>query len=465
MDTRLASAWALHQAGRLDEAEAGYRRLLQDSPRDADAVNCFGILLLQAGRAREARELYRAFVADQPANAAVQTNLARAALKLGIPDEVLVAAEAAIAAGGGEGAWLMKGVALRELDLGPDSIEAFRAALSHYPDSFPLRYNLAACQLAVGDIAAAEQGYAQLAAARPRDASAWLGWGNALAMQGNLAQAESALRRAAGFDPELTGLRMQLALLLIRTRRPGEALPLLRTTLARNPGDQTAVAALGIAAALAGDGAARPFEDLAALVHCAALPFEAGSDPAFQETLVAEVLAHPSLRDERTGKTTRVGAQTANLVDAPGPALQAFVSALRQALPARIERLAQRYGGTHHPLAGTRPGRWRLNLWATVLRTGGHQQPHMHPAGWMSGVYYLATPGIAADSASGWIEFGTPPLQLFDGDVAPLPRRRLQPRAGDLVTFPSYLYHHTVPHADSGLRISLAFDVIPSQDG
>ena len=89
----------------------------------------------------------------------------------------------------------------------------------------------------------------------------------------------------------------------------------------------------------------------------------------------------------------------------------------------------------------------------------------MHPAGWMSGVYYLATPGIGAGSESGWIEFGTPPPDLYAGDVAPLPRRRLQPRMGDLVSFPSWLYHHTVPHADTALRISLAFDVVPAQAG
>ena len=279
-------------------------------------------------------------------------------------------------------------------------------------------------------------------------------------MQGDVARAAARVRRAAGIDPELAGLRTQLALLLIRTGRPHEALPLLRATLARDRADQAAASALGIAAALSGDAGAGAFDDLPALVAHAPLPL----DPDVQAALSGETLAHPSLRDERLGKTTRVGGQTANLADATTPALQAFVAALRAAIPLRIAGLAARYAHTGHPLAGTAPDRWRLNLWATVLRTGGHQAPHMHPAGWMSGVYYLATPGIGDASDSGWIEFGTPPPELCEGDLAPLPNLRLQPRSGELVTFPSWLYHHTIPHAGAQLRISLAFDVVPAQD-
>ena len=59
----------------------------------------------------------------------------------------------------------------------------------------------------------------------------------------------------------------------------------------------------------------------------------------------------------------------------------------------------------------------------------------------------------------GWIEFGLPPAELAPEEG--LPRKRLSPRVGELVTFPSYLYHRTVPHTGDAPRISLAFDVLP----
>jgi hypothetical protein len=35
------------------------------------------------------------------------------------------------------------------------------------------------------------------------------------------------------------------------------------------------------------------------------------------------------------------------------------------------------------------------------------------------------------------------------------------PRAGRMLLFPSYVYHHTIPFHDSENRISFAFDVVP----
>jgi uncharacterized protein (TIGR02466 family) len=177
------------------------------------------------------------------------------------------------------------------------------------------------------------------------------------------------------------------------------------------------------------------------------------------DALAEELLAHPSLRYDRGQKTTRDGGQTGNLTGASTPQLQRFVAALREEITVRIASAAARYAAAHHPLANTAPARWQLNLWATVLRTQGHQAAHLHPSGWMSGVYYVALPDIAEASENGWIEFGIPPAEL--APETGLPRRRVQPRVGELTTFPSYLYHRTVPHAGSAPRISLAFDVVP----
>ena len=44
----------LHQAGRLDEAENGYRQLLAENPENAEALHLLGILRAQRGDLPEA---------------------------------------------------------------------------------------------------------------------------------------------------------------------------------------------------------------------------------------------------------------------------------------------------------------------------------------------------------------------------------------------------------------------------
>ena len=74
-DTTLQSALAAHKAGRLVEAEAGYRKLLQARPEDADALNFLGLLHFHQGQAASAIELLRRSVEANPDNPHARINL------------------------------------------------------------------------------------------------------------------------------------------------------------------------------------------------------------------------------------------------------------------------------------------------------------------------------------------------------------------------------------------------------
>jgi len=100
-------------------------------------------------------------------------------------------------------------------------------------------------------------------------------------------------------------------------------------------------------------------------------------------------------------------------------------------------------------------------MWAVVMDTEGHQLPHIHPAAWLSGVYYVELPrtlGAGGDDVAGWIEFGLPPEELQDTKAPPV--RLLRPVEGAVYLFPSFLYHRTIPFGGDGRRISIAFDVL-----
>ena len=95
-----------------------------------------------------------------------------------------------------------------------------------------------------------------------------------------------------------------------------------------------------------------------------------------------------------------------------------------------------------------------------ILQAQGHQRPHIHPSGWLSGVYYVRVPrSVGGATHYGCIELGKPPANI--GCRRPHEARRVAPQAGRMLLFPSYVYHHTIPFHDDENRISFAFDVVP----
>ena len=93
----------------------------------------------------------------------------------------------------------------------------------------------------------------------------------------------------------------------------------------------------------------------------------------------------------------------------------------------------------------------------------GHQLAHIHPAAWLSGVYYVKVPEIVSDDSggrSGWIVLGSPPDHFHNRVVPEI--RAVKPEPGKMLLFPSYYYHHTIPYESDETRISIAFDLIPA---
>lgn len=456
MHPQLENAWQLHQSGQTAAAEAAYRAILDSAPDDADALNCYGILLMQSSRVEPALAIFRRASERLPEHSGIQSNLARAALAVGDPATALAAAQHAIARGGGNaGTWQLFGNALKEMNRIDDAIVVFADGARHYPEDFLLHYNVAVCELMAGRADAAEKSFRKLIANRPKQPQAWLGLGNALAALARLEEAEAAYRHVLASMPRLTQCWINLGLVLVRAGRVSEAIAAFRQALQIEPHNQSALAAL---AAVSADDA-KVLLDFTHILIDQPLVIDANGDRAdFNAALAAEILGQPVLQRDPLHKTTRGGFQTGNLAGSESPLLAVFTAALRADIERRMDAMAQRYAAMNHPLANSRPERWRLNLWATVLEHEGHQEPHLHPSGWLSGVYYVALPAVDATSQAGWIELGRAPaaLQFADGASGLLH----QPKTGSLLTFPSYLYHRTLPHASDQPRISLAFDVI-----
>jgi len=98
--------------------------------------------------------------------------------------------------------------------------------------------------------------------------------------------------------------------------------------------------------------------------------------------------------------------------------------------------------------------------WYVKMRSGGHLDAHIHEVGWISGAVYLALPTDKKDPTEGCFEYG------IHGDNYPqkhtnFPVGIVNPNVGDIVLFPSSLFHRTIPFTSNEERICIAFDLRP----
>ena len=158
-------------------------------------------------------------------------------------------------------------------------------------------------------------------------------------------------------------------------------------------------------------------------------------------------------------QSLRQGSQTAhNLLADANPALQALVKAFE----GPIEDYCRAMGtDPKHPLSGRNRGPASISgAWSVRLQRGGFHVNHVHPEGWISSAYYVAVPDEVqdADTRSGWLKFGETRLPVPGAG----PELFVQPRAGLLVLFPSYMWHGTTPILGTEPRMTVAFDAVPS---
>ncbi len=101
------------------------------------------------------------------------------------------------------------------------------------------------------------------------------------------------------------------------------------------------------------------------------------------------------------------------------------------------------------------------SLWINVLAPGGAHSGHIHPHSVISGVYYVEAP-----PGSGALRLEDPRLPLMMAAPPRLARTArenrsfvyLEPRAGVLLLWESWLRHEVAPHAGQGERVSVSFN-------
>src|SRR5690606_28932149 len=293
----------------------------------------------------------------------------------------------------------------------------------------------------------------QARAAAPGDARILRSLGNALHGAGRMAEALPLLAESERRAPADPAALTDHAVALLSTGLADQARLRFTRALELDPRDQTALAGLYMAASDLGDTAT---VDL--LLDHDRLLSGSRVERVDLDALREATLAHPGLQWEPAGRSTRRGQQTAMLDLSPGSPFAAYGAFVEDFVARRIAAVANDPVLQAHPWGRTAPRRWRLQSWATVLHEDGHQGPHIHPAGWLSGVLYVDAGDATPGPEDGSLVFGHPP----PATMVSAPRELVHaPRTGEAMSFPSYYFHHTRPYRGTRPRISLAFDVMP----
>jgi tetratricopeptide (TPR) repeat protein len=274
------AAVALHEQGRLGEAEQRYRRVLEADGRHFGALYRLGLMQLQLGRFAEAADLFRqaAKVDRQSADAyhhhgvaltglkrheeavrryekalAIRPDFAEAHNNLGYTLQTLGQFERAKTHYEKALALLPNyaearnnlGIALSALGRHEDAVAQFKAAIALRPSYVEAHRSLANAFGALERYEEAAEHYQKVLASLPHDAEARTALGNTLFRLDRPDEAMAEYQKALAADPNYAEARNSLGNTLHRAGRSQEALTHFHRSLAIDPTDARTHANLG----------------------------------------------------------------------------------------------------------------------------------------------------------------------------------------------------------------------------
>jgi tetratricopeptide (TPR) repeat protein len=414
--------------GKLDEAIPAFRRALAALPDDADTWRWLARVLRAANDLPAALAACRRVVALAPDDWHAHSDLA---------------------------------VVLTEARAFEEAAAAFDEATARASDAPAIIVERARLDAQRGDRAQAIASLTTCLARHPDHVPALAALALALRHERRFDDAVAAFRRALELAPADATLWCGLGRTWLEAGRADEARAVAASYLSRRPGHAGALALDALARVALGDEGGGGLLDYDRLLVRRSLPLPDGFADltSFNLALAAVAGTHPTLHRAPASHATAAGLHSGSLLIDPQPAVKGLKQALHVAVADYCGALPER---PDHPFVSRRPASAFFDIWCVVMERGGHQIPHIHPEAWLSGVYYPQLPASVRTGRGpeGWLAFGE-----ADHDY---PRRieprivHLRPEEGLLVLFPSYFYHRTVPFDGEGTRISVAFDLIPT---
>ncbi|MEE8515965.1 MAG: tetratricopeptide repeat protein [Alphaproteobacteria bacterium] len=199
----LEQAYAHHQAGRADEAERCYRRILADQPNNGVVLNLLGVLLAQTGRLDDAADLLNQAFGAGNDFAEAHHNLGKVRILQGNAEAAVACFERALEINPGYAdACNDLGHALSQLGRHGDAAAAFQRVIELVPDRPDGHINLGTVYQELGRLDDAVACLNRALEISPDCVEAHVNLGIAVADQGRIDDALEAYGRALAIDAD-----------------------------------------------------------------------------------------------------------------------------------------------------------------------------------------------------------------------------------------------------------------------
>lgn len=445
---------SLDGLGQYDGAINSYRNALKLQPNLPDLHFNLGIALSNVGQFNEAAASYRKAIALQPRFFEAYGNLGTLLQKQGKLEEAVASYRKALSINADARGYFNLGTALRDQGKLDEAIKSYRQAIQMFPNYADAHSNL----------------------------------GETLRDQGSMQEAIKSYQDALALNPDHPSANYNMAEFLYLAKRFDEAIPhfersqlddwLERSMYCLYKAERFDEFKTKLDQIVKTGKHTAPF--LATLATHYAVNFKV-EDPynfcknGFDFVYNAKIpeLSEPNspllkalLNDinnaeiaERVQGMLHNGKQSAgNLFKRP----EASFRSLGELVKKEFINYQNKFAGADCELIKSFPEELEFtSSWYVKMRQGGHLDAHIHEIGWISGAVYLAMPSDKKTPEEGAFEYG------IHGDAYPqkhkeFPVGTVIPNVGEIVLFPSSLFHRTIPFTSSEERICIAFDLKPT---
>jgi protein O-GlcNAc transferase len=225
-----------HRAGRLVEAAACYRQVLEIEPDNFDALHLLGLLTLQSGNPEQAITLICQALEHNPTDPAAHNNLGNALDALGRLQDAITCYQAALSLKPDYADAINNlGGSLKTQGKLEEAVECFRKALALHPTHIDALYNLGSALQTQGKRQEAAACYRKVLALKPNHADAHYKLGLTCALDQRLDEALAHYQHALKIDPAASETYFQLAYVLNAQGKRHEAVECYKKTITLKP--------------------------------------------------------------------------------------------------------------------------------------------------------------------------------------------------------------------------------------
>ena len=442
----------LGHLGRVDEAIASYRKAIQLRPNMVVAYFNLGIILQEQGRYDEAVAAYRKAIGLEPGFYEAIGNLGTVLQRQGKLEEATSLYRQALAIHADARGYFNLGTALRDEGKHQEASESYLKALQLNPNYADAHNNLGEIFRDRGNMDEAIRCYENAMAIDPDHPNANYNMGEFHSLAKEYAKAIPYFERSRFEDFQERAMEC-----LYKIERYDEFREKLKS-MVRSGKKSMMLATLSTHHAI-NFGVPDEYnfcpEPMRFAWHTSIPELAEPGSQLLQDVL--ETIDQTPIAARMQGRLYAGMQSAGNLLKRPEPAFQKLAVLVKQ----KIAEYREHYANEDCELIKSFPREIDFSSsWYLKMKKGGNLGSHIHEEGWISGCVYLKLPKQKVHETDAGFEYGT------DGDSYPrqhdnFPSHIVVQEVGDIVLFPSSLFHRTIPFSSDEDRVCVAFDLKP----